>query len=318
MGAERELDAGVASNADAGASAAPGAIGISVLQPHAWRGRCPVEVRTEQIIGGLVGPGSVGVAEALPAQWLLTDVLGRRLPLQAVPEGVLFVASLEDGRGEFRLRASSSEASMFREVYASDTDVDNMDLRLEIDPVTGMPSSLIDRNTCEELLAGPGRAGGRVARVGVSCVERGCVRSTLRCEYEVDGGRLVQEFRLHRELPWVDVRTSVEWGPEAEGIALVIPTALEESGMVETAGGRDPGWTWVDVSNPGRIGLSLLQQGWTRIRAEGTTLVLELDRKDTRASAAYALVAHAGEPGRVPVEVVAALLGSPASVGVTA
>lgn len=294
-------------------------IALAIDQPHAWQGLTPVEMPWDPM-----GENQV-----------LLDSHGHPVPFQVVPGGtrIVFVASVpKDGHATYRLVRRPPHASPYREVFASDTEIDNMDLRLELDPHTGTPTSLVDRRTCDELLDGPGWVGGGPALAGdgdlvfhavrTACTERGPVRSTLRSESCLRGCRVVQEFRLYRYLPWVEVTATVEWETPRELLSLGFVTAPgAEETPCSTHSSRDeapaPGFRWVDLSRPHHLGLAIIHGKGASAQVCGGTIRVEMRRDPPGtplSTVRYALLPHAGDWRAAGVAAAAALLDSCATV----
>ncbi|WP_433293720.1 alpha-mannosidase [Actinoplanes sp. CA-030573] len=183
----------------------------------------------------------------------------------------------------YRLRPGA-EAPLSGALRASATVLENAVLRAEFDPSTGWLSSLLDKRTGADLVAG-GRGehtqicadptdtwGHRVRSYrwpGVSLRtsrmvlrEAGPLRARLRVEREWNRSTLVEEFVLGHDADCLTVDVTLDWREQAHQLKLCFPTGL--SAPVSTYeipfgaltrpvdGAENPAQSWVDVS--GTIG----------------------------------------------------------------
>jgi alpha-mannosidase len=163
---------------------------------------------------------------------------------------------------------------------AAGTVLENDLIRAELDPATGWLSSLLDKRTGVDVLAGargehtlisrdptdtwghrvrsyrwPGETM-RVARVILR--DSGPLRARLRVEHEWGRSTLVEEFLLGHDADHLEVRVTIDWREQAHQLKLCFPTALTRPqstyeipyGSIERPvdGAENPGPSWVDVS----------------------------------------------------------------------
>lgn len=92
----------------------------------------------------------------------------------------------------------------------------------------------------------------------VEIVEEGPVRATVRARFRYGDSLLSQQISLYRQLPFVDLRLSLQWHERHKVIKLVVPFALHHPACVAGApygaaersvtGHEDPMVHWVDLS----------------------------------------------------------------------
>ncbi|MPV37000.1 alpha-mannosidase, partial [Georgenia subflava] len=254
---------------------------VLVFNPHPW----PVRPTVELQYG--VQPTGVHVV----------DADGARTPSQRIQS----TATTDDkGRGAVAFRAEVPPLGyrLYRlrpgdaapdapwsgrapgTLTVTDTVLENDHVRVEIDPATGWLSSLLDKRTGADLVAGaegehtvvcadptdtwghrvvsyawPGEAM-RTERVVVR--ERGPLRGRIRIERSWGRSRLVEELILDHDGDALEVRVTIDWREEAHLLKLRVPTALTESratyeipfAAIERPvdGAEEPAQTWVDLS----------------------------------------------------------------------
>lgn len=222
--------------------------------------------------------------------------------------------------------------------------VENEFLWLSVDPATGFVA-LIDKRTGATILRDGAAACviadesdtwshgrvrfdeeiGRFTVMGISVVEAGPVRWTLRVESVWGSSTLVQRFSLAAGIPRVDVAVTGDWHERFQMLKLRFPTGIPDAvvtyeipygNLVRPADGNEmPGQAWVDISGAG-AGLCVLNDGKYSYSAEGDTLSLTVLRSPIYAhhepcvpdpllqyvwqdqgvqSFSYALLPHAGD-----------------------
>ncbi|GAA0897548.1 alpha-mannosidase [Virgisporangium ochraceum] len=250
---------------------------VLVFNPHPW----PVTAQVELQYG--TQPTGVPVVDAAgavtPSQRTqsvaTTDDRGRG--------ATVFEAALPAlGYRLYRLR--SGPAPVESALRASETVLENDILRVEVDPATGWLSSLLDKRTGVDLVAGargehtqicadptdtwghrvvsyrwPG-APMRVTRIVLR--ESGPLRARLRVEREWGRSTLVEELILGHTADHVEVRVTLDWREKAHLLKLCFPVAVENPvatyeipfGAIEQPvdGGENPAQSWVDISGSGR------------------------------------------------------------------
>ncbi|MGA8116969.1 MAG: glycoside hydrolase family 38 C-terminal domain-containing protein [Actinocatenispora sp.] len=160
------------------------------------------------------------------------------------------------------------------------TVLENAYLRLEVDPTTGWLSSLRDKRTGLDLVAGatgahtvvsddpsdtwghrvisydaPGRA---FTPTSVRLVEHGPWRSVLRVDSRCGSSSMAEEFVLTRDADVVAVRVTLNWQETLSLGKLRVPTALVDPDVTYEVpfghyrrpadGAEKPGQSWVDLS----------------------------------------------------------------------
>ncbi|NED99321.1 alpha-mannosidase [Phytoactinopolyspora halotolerans] len=254
---------------------------VLVFNPHPW----PVTTDVELQYG--VQPTGVHVV----------DADGRQTPSQRTQS----VATTNDkGRGAavfqaelpplgyrlYRLRPGSAPAGTpwsSREpgtLFATDTVLENEILRVELDPATGWLSSLLDKRTGADLVAGargehtqvcedptdtwghhvityawPGKS---MATTRMVLRENGPERARLRVERELGRSSLVEEFILRQGSDELEVRVTLDWREQAHLLKMRFPTALVDPtatyeipfGSLQRPvdGAEEPGQSWVDLT----------------------------------------------------------------------
>ncbi|WP_051425498.1 alpha-mannosidase [Jiangella gansuensis] len=255
---------------------------VLVFNPHPW----PVTTDVELQYG--VQPSGVHVV----------DAEGRLTPSQPTQSvattndkgrgAVVFRAELPPlGYRLYRLRpglvplepaAWSSDAP--GGLSASETVLENDVLRAEFDPATGWLSSLLDKRTGVDVVAGaagehtqvsedptdtwghgvvsyawPGEAM-RTTRMVLR--ESGPERARLRVERSWGRSTLVEEFILRQGADELEVRATVDWREQAHLLKLRFPVALTDPeatyeipfGTIARPvdGAEEPGQSWVDLT----------------------------------------------------------------------
>lgn len=289
-----------------------GTLPLVVFNPHAWPSRAAVELD----VGGV------------KEHHTLVDDAGRQVPMQRVRPPVIvsgwrgrisFVAELPPlGYRTYRIvpgeggEESSAGAESQRE--EAGLAMENERFRLTIDPQTGYISSLFDRRHDFEVFLGAGarplviddpsdtwghgvyqfrNVVGAFQATRVRWIEDGPVRSAIRVASAYGDSRLVQEFRLYRELQPIEVRVTVDWREEFKLLKLSFPLNLNflratyeiPFGYVErpTNGDEEPGQSWVDLSGIARgveipYGMSLLNDGKYSFDVRGREMSLTVLR----------------------------------------
>jgi len=184
---------------------------------------------------------------------------------------------------ERRLSAASSVPHQGRggaPLAVSPTLLENDRLRIELDPVTGWLTSLLDKRTGRDVVAGAGGEhlqvspdpsdtwGHRVVSYAwpgepmrttrVRVEEAGPVRARLRVERAWGRSTMVEELVLGHDADHLEVRVTVDWREPAHLLKLRFPTALADPratyevpfGSIERPvdGAEEPGQSWVDLS----------------------------------------------------------------------
>lgn len=274
---------------------------VVVFNPHAWATRSVIEIESD----------AIGDAASV------VDEHGQRRALQVIPpiaqvgahrRRVAFGAELPPlGYRVYRL---SSGSAPLPALTGPTTAIENEVVRVEVDPLTGLCSNLIDKRHGCKAISGPAaraviiddrgdtwghgmdRLGEPVAEfraVRVRVLERGPVRHTIRVESEYGRSRLRQDFSLAAGSPWIEVRVRVDWQERHTAlkilwpinVAMPVPTYEAAYGSVERRadGDEEPMHAWVDCSGIHRLtgmpyGLSILNDGKYSASVSGSTIGL--------------------------------------------
>ncbi|WP_211267205.1 alpha-mannosidase [Nonomuraea candida] len=261
---------------------------VVVFNPHPW----PVTTRVELQYG--LAPGGVHVVDAggagVPCQRIqpvaTTDDKGRG--------ATVFLAALPAlGYRLYRLRPGPG-GHPGGALSASERHLENDVLRLDLDPVTGRLSGLLDKRTGVDLLAGAAGPhtqicadptdtwghrvvsydwpGEEMATIGVVLREHGPLRARLRVERAWGRSTLVEELILGAgDDDAVEVRVTLDWRERAHLLKLRFPVGLEGPAATyeipfahltrPVDGAEEPAQSWVDLSgsvNGTRAGLAVV------------------------------------------------------------
>jgi alpha-mannosidase len=254
---------------------------VVVFNPHPWAVEEDVELQYGvQPTGVHVvdGAGVTTVSQRVQSV-ATTDDKGRG--------AVAFRASLPPfGYRLYRLRPGPAlDPAPSRGLVVSETVLENEFLRAEFDPATGWLSSLLDKETGVDLVAGtPGEThtqicddptdtwGHRVISYAwkgapmtvdrIAVRQSGALRASIRVERSWGRSTLVEEFILGHDARTLRVEVTLDWREQAHLLKLRFPTALENPkatyeipfGELERPvdGAEEPAQSWVDLT--GTIG----------------------------------------------------------------
>ncbi len=246
---------------------------IVVFNPHAWEAKMPVELE----VRGLSNDSFKLVnakGQVIPAQ---------RIQSEAVAEGqskLLFVADLPSmGYEVYRLYLDAEDAPQFEKVNACGNRLENGRFSMTFSDDTGYLTSLYDKKAEVEVLK---REGGRLAviedkydtwahdiykfdkKLGEMKVvyrrisEEGPVRSSMRVKYQYHDSYVIQEFRMYRDLPYIEVKVRIDWREHGTQLKVNYPVNTIFSkpvyeipyGYIEKSanGEEEPGQRWFDLS----------------------------------------------------------------------
>ncbi|WP_426517438.1 alpha-mannosidase [Diaminobutyricibacter sp. McL0618] len=256
---------------------------VVVFNPHPWPVTHQIELQYQ--------------TGAQPTGMHMTDADGNVTPSQTIQS----VSALADqGRGAiafqaklpafgYRLYYLESGAAPAGTVWsnrppqpltASNTVLENEHLRVEWDPSTGWLSSLLDKSTGVDVIAGATGPhtqicqdptdtwGHRVVSYNWPGVEMhtdrivlredGPLRARLRVERSWGRSTMVEEFILGHESDQVEVRVTIDWREQAHLLKLRFPVMLDDPaatyeipyGTIERPvnGSEEPGQSWVDLT----------------------------------------------------------------------
>lgn len=241
---------------------------------------------------------------SLPAGVHVVDAQGRQTPSQPIQStamtndrsrgAIAFQAEVPAfGYRLYSLRSGTdSEGAAWSgkpadELSASETVLENVFIRVEIDRSTGWLKSLLDKRTGVDLVAGAtgdhtqicvdptDTWGHRVVSYNwpgdvmrtdrIVLRERGPLRARLRVERSWGASTMVEEFILGHCSDQLEVRVTIDWRERAHLLKLRFPVMLDEPsgtyeipyGALERAvdGAEEPGQSWVDVTGdvPGAV-----------------------------------------------------------------
>lgn len=164
--------------------------------------------------------------------------------------------------------------------------LENNLIRMELDPETGQPSSLVDKRTGIELLSESCAACvvedksdtwshnvfsfrnivGQFEGTDLQVIEEGPIRAAVRSTSRYGDSTLVQEFRLYADADCIECACEVDWQEQHKILKLAFPTSVREPEAVyeipyghivrPADGEEEPGLSWVDVSDS-RSGLTI-------------------------------------------------------------
>ncbi|MFE5291871.1 alpha-mannosidase [Isoptericola sp. NPDC056618] len=167
------------------------------------------------------------------------------------------------------------------DVVRSDTVLENEHLRVEVDPGTGWVSSLLDKATGMDLVAGTGAEphtvicedptdtwghrvvsyawpGSPMETVSMRVRERGALRGVLRVERRWGSSTMIEEFVLEAGATTLRVDVELDWREQAHVMKVRVPVALDAPraryeipmGSMERPvdGAEEPVQGWVDLS----------------------------------------------------------------------
>ncbi len=266
---------------------------IVVFNPHAWDSKVKVEVE--------VGEWKETNALVDDARRPVSFQLIRSVATAKGRYRVSFVADLPAlGYRAYNivdLSRSIPAVSCPAALAASNTVLENSQLRFELDPETGYIKSLFDKREQVEVFCGAAarpvvlddpsdtwshnvwrydRPCGEFSLRRMRLLESGPVRGRIRVESVYASSTLTQDFMLYRDLDRIDVEVTVDWRERHKVLKLRFPLNLNNLeatyeipyGNIQRPanGDEEPGQGWVDVSGLSRdngdpYGLSLLNDG---------------------------------------------------------
>lgn len=246
---------------------------IVVFNTHAWAGKMAVELE----VRGLSNDS-----------FKLTDSAGKVIPAQRIQSEaavngqsrLLFVADLPAmGYEVFKLYTDVEDVPVFPCVKAGEEDLENEKFHIRMNPETGYMAGLYDKKANLEVLRREGarlvvledksdtwshnvfkfdKELGDMKMVYKKVLEEGPVRSVIRVKYRYNQSYVIQDFRLYRELDYVEVKVRVDWREPQTMLKLRYPVNLNfrkpayeiPYGYIEKSanGEEEPGQTWFDFT----------------------------------------------------------------------
>jgi alpha-mannosidase len=265
----------------------------------------------------------------IPEESILVDPQGQPVPHQVIQSHattafrtrVAFIATLPPlGYRVYRLQPKNADEvspDVTANVTASETTLENARFRLTFDPETGTLTSLFDKETGVETLAGPAARPvviddpsdtwshgvfrfddeiGTFAASRIRVLEQGPVKAVLRVESTYGQSRLIQDFTLYGgpgNPPRIDVRVTVDWHEQFKMLKLRFPVRIRKVTAThgipyghierEANGEEEPIQGWVDLSgmHPDinvSYGLSILNDGKASVDVNGNEIGLTVLR----------------------------------------
>ncbi len=207
----------------------------------------------------------------------------QRIESEATVNGqsrILFVADMPSmGYRTFKLYTKQEKASKYKEVSIDDTSIENKRYRLEFNPETGYLKSFYDKAEDLEILRREGarlcvmedtgdtwshnifkfdKELGVMELVSMKILERGPVRSSMRVKYRYKDSYIVEDFRVYKELDFVEVKMKIDWREPRTIVKLKFPVnfnfrkptyEIPYGYMEKSANGEEePGQTWIDFT----------------------------------------------------------------------
>ena len=249
-----------------------GSIPIVVWNPHSWERPIPVELEVGRVPAGPIvvdDEGSYGPVQHVQS---LATVQGGRSRLA-------FIATVPSvGYRLYRVIAGEHAVPDFSGIDANDTVLDNGLLRVEFDRAVGVRRLYDHRHGAEVLGSGSlrgdvindrsdtwshgvvefGDAMGSFGIERVSRIEHGPVRSAVRIASRFESSRLIQDLILYRDLPYLDVRATLDWREQFKVLKLRFPVNVRRPrvtyeipfGVVrrDSDGSEVPGQRWADLT----------------------------------------------------------------------
>ncbi len=245
---------------------------IVVFNPHMWEAVMPVELE----VRGLSND-----------RFRLEDIEGNVVPAQRVASEatvdgqsrLLFTAKLPSlGYTMFKLYLNLETAMEYAPVKATDTTLENDGLKVVFNPATGLMASLFDKKEELEVLRREGarldvirdktdtwshnvfkfdKVLGQMGPVYLRKAEEGPVRSTVRVRSKYNESYVTQDFRLYANLPYIEVKTVIDWREEQTMLKLNYPVNFNfrrptieiPYGHIEKSanGEEEPGQGFIDM-----------------------------------------------------------------------
>lgn len=193
---------------------------------------------------------------------------------------LLFVAELPScGYRVFRLFCNQEEEQTFEPVAITENSIENARYRIEFSKETGLMTSYLDKDLDLEILRREGarlaviedtgdtwshnifkfdKELGNMKLVSMKILEKGPVRSTLRIKYQWNDSYVVEDFRVYKELNFVEVKAKIDWREPRTILKLKFPVNFNfrkptyeiPFGYIEKSanGEEEPGQTWIDFT----------------------------------------------------------------------
>lgn len=211
-------------------------------------------------------------------------ISSQRIASEATVSGqsrLLFVADMPAmGYRTFRLFTHlEEEPAKETPVAITETSIENGRYKIEFNKETGYMKSFLDKELDLEILRREGarlvlvedpgdtwshnifkfdKEIGNMKVVSMKVIEEGPVRSTLRIKYKWNESYVVQDFRVYKELDFIEVKTKIDWREPRTILKLKFPVNFNfrkptyeiPYGYTEKSanGEEEPGQTWIDFT----------------------------------------------------------------------
>lgn len=246
---------------------------IVVFNSHAWSGKMIIDLE----IRGLSNDN-----------FKLTDAKGngiaaQRIQSEAAVNGqsrLLFAANLPSmGYEVFQLYIDAEDAVSGQCVKVDESSLENEKFRIAFNPLTGYMKSFYDKKNELEILRREGarltvfedksdtwshnifkfdKEIGDMKLVFAKVIEQGPVRSVIRMKYKYNQSYVIQDFRLYKELDYVEVKVFADWREPQVMLKIKYPLNFNfrkptyeiPFGYIEKSanGEEEPGQTWFDLT----------------------------------------------------------------------
>ncbi|MBN9328504.1 MAG: alpha-mannosidase [Cellulomonas sp. 73-145] len=254
---------------------------VLVFNPHPWRVVTAVELQygsQPQGIHVVDGDGGLVLSQRVQSVATTNDQGRHATVLEAdVPPLGFRLYRLRPGAAPWGAVRTGRPPGVLR---ASETVLENDLLRVEVDPGTGWLTSLLDKRSGVDLLAGAAGPhtqvcqdptdtwghhvvsyawpGDEMRTVRVLLRESGPLRARLRVEREWGRSTMVEELVLGHADDYLEVQVTIDWREQAHllkmrfPVGITDPTATYEIPFGSTTrpvdAGEHPGQSWVDVT----------------------------------------------------------------------
>ncbi len=251
----------------------------------------------------------------------IKDIEGAEIPCQVIGEEkcgegwlyrFIFIAENVPSFGfkTYRILENRPKIDYQSSLSIQDTVIENEYFRVSLDAHTGWITSLLDKRTGREVLAGEGNIleaiadeppsmsawelglKNTVARIGetgakVEVIEKGPARGIIRITNSFRHSLFVQDIILYEKVPRVDCRVRMNWQERNLMIKVSFPGAAQNSnadfeipyGFISrpTDGKEVPALRWIDLTDEsGSFGLSLLNDSKYGFDVKDSTMRLSV------------------------------------------
>ncbi|MBE3102259.1 MAG: alpha-mannosidase, partial [Firmicutes bacterium] len=245
---------------------------IVVFNPHSWAGKMVCELEARGLSNDnyklIDDQGSIVLSQRIQSE----TVTGQ--------SRLLFVAELPSmGYRVYRLYLNQDDIQQSVNVRVENNTLENNRLKIEINPDTGNVKSFYDKQCDLEIFR---REGARLVVIEdksdtwshnvfkfdkeicnmkpiyIRIMEEGPVRSVLRVRYKYNDSYVNQDFRMYRDLDYVEVKVDVDWREPLTMLKVKFPVSFDSGkptyeipyGYIEKTvnGEEEAGQNWIDFS----------------------------------------------------------------------